>query len=166
MDTSLPQANESAKQCKCRSPLECPLDNKCLSKSVVYQCSVHHDDITQSYVGITANTFKSRYNTHKSSFNYKHLEHSTSLSKYIWNLKATNTNFQLKWRILTSTSAYCNNTKRCNLCIQEKFFILYKPLLASLNKRSEFFSSCRHISKYILASTIIAKLLALFIPYV
>ena len=156
MITSSPQAKELAKQCNCRSPLECPLDDKCLSQSVVYQCTVHHDDTTQSYVGVTANTFKSRYNAHKSSFNNKHIGHSTSLSKYIWDLKAKNTNLRLKWRILTSASAYCNTTKRCNLCIQEKLYILYKPLLASLNKRSELFSSCRHISKYILASTIIA----------
>ena len=83
------------------------------------------------------------------SFNNEHLEHSRSLFKYIWDLKAKNTNFRLKWRILTSASAYCNTTKRCNLCIQENFYILCKPLLASLNKRSELFSSCRHISKYI-----------------
>ena len=83
MNTSSPQAKEQAKQCNCRSPLECPLDHKCLSKSVVYQCTVHHDNTTQSYIGITANTFKSRYNAHKSSFNNKTLKHSTSLSKYL-----------------------------------------------------------------------------------
>ena len=59
MNTNSPQAKEPAKQCYSRSPLECPLDNKCLSQSVVSQCTVHHDDTTQSYVGITANTFKS-----------------------------------------------------------------------------------------------------------
>ena len=37
-----------------------------------------------------------------------------------------------KWRILTSASAYCNTTNRCNLCIQKFFYIFYKPLLASL----------------------------------
>ena len=95
MNTNSPQAKEPAKQCNCRSPLECPLDNKVLSKSVVYQCTVRHDNTTQSYVGITAKMFKSRYNAHKSSFNNKHLEHSTSQSKYIWGLKAKTTNFRL-----------------------------------------------------------------------
>ena len=84
MNTNSPQAKERAKQCYSRSSLECPLDNKCLSKSFVCQCTVHHYDTTQSYIGITANTFMSRYNAHKSSFNNKHLGHSTSLSKYIW----------------------------------------------------------------------------------
>ena len=144
--TSSPQANEPANQCSCRLPLECSLDYKCLSNNIVYQCTVHHNDTTQSYIEITATTFKSKYNAHKSSFKDKHLEHSTSLSKYLWDLKAKNTNFGLKWRILTSASAYCNTTKRCNLCIQEKIYILYKPLLAPLNNCSELLSRCRHIS--------------------
>ena len=53
-------------------------------------------------------------------------------------------------------SAYCNTTERCNLCIEEKIYIQYKQLVESLNKTLGAFSSCRHISKYILASTIIA----------
>ena len=48
MNTSSPQAKELAKQCNCRSPLECPLDNKCLSKSFVCQCTVHHDNTTRT----------------------------------------------------------------------------------------------------------------------
>ena len=51
-------------------------------------------DTTQSYVGITANAFKSRYIAHKSSFSSRHLGHSTSLSEYIWDLTAENTNFK------------------------------------------------------------------------
>ena len=93
MNTNSPQAKEPAKQCNSRSLLECLLDNKCLSQSVVYQCTVHHDDTTQSYIGITANTFKSRYIAHKSNLNNKHHGHFTSLSKYIWDLKAKNTKF-------------------------------------------------------------------------
>ena len=85
-------------------------------KKCCIPCTVHHDDTTHSYIGINANTFKSRYNAHKSSFNNKHLGHSTSLCKYIWDLKAKTL------IILTSASA-----KRCNLCIQEKIYILYKP---------------------------------------
>ena len=46
--------------------------------------------------------------------------------------------------------AYSNQTKRCNLCIAEKYFILTKPQMASLNRRNELISTCRHRRKYIL----------------
>ena len=35
--------------------------------------------------------------------------------------------------------AYTNATKRCNLCITEKFFILSNPQMATLNKRNAIF---------------------------
>ena len=44
----------------------------------------------------------------------------------------------------------CN--KRCNLCLVEKYFIILKPDLSSLNKRNELLSSCRHRRKYLLSN--------------
>ena len=35
-------------------------------------------------------------------------------------------------------------TGKCQLCIREKFTIVLKPELATLNLRHEIFSSCRH----------------------
>ena len=33
--------------------------------------------------------------------------------------------------------AYTNKTKRCNLCLHDKFLIIYHPELSSLNKRND-----------------------------
>ena len=43
------------------------------------------------------------------------------------------------------------SSKTCRLCIMEKFHIMHsKSDLASLNKRTEFFSSCLHKEKLLL----------------
>ena len=46
--------------------------------------------------------------------------------------------------ILTKAKSYTNLTKRCNLYSTEKFCILFKPDMATLNKRNELISTCRH----------------------
>ena len=58
--------------------------------------------------------------------------------------------YTISWNILAKARAYTNATKRCNLCITEKFFILSNPQMATLNKRNELISNCRHRRKYIL----------------
>ena len=64
-------------------------------------------------------------------------KHSTALSRYIWNLKNTNANFSLKWKIIKRCKAYSSRTKRCNLCLYEKLFI-------TLNSRNELISSLEY----------------------
>ena len=41
----------------------------------------------KQYIGMTENDLKGRYNMHKQSFNNSKFKNSTSLSKYIWELK-------------------------------------------------------------------------------
>ena len=38
----------------------------------------------------------------------------------------------------------------CNLCIAEKYYIICHPKEASLNKRTELISKCRHRDKFLL----------------
>ena len=70
----------------------------------------------------------------------------------IWELKNENKTFSIKWKILSQARPYSNVTKKCNLCMLEKFYIICKPKLASLNKRSELISKCRHMAKYLLGN--------------
>ena len=60
----------SEKLCNCRKKDQCPLDGKCLTDEVVYRAAVKQNDEQkiEGYVGITGNSFKTRYNQHKSSF--------------------------------------------------------------------------------------------------
>ena len=101
-------------------------------------------------MGLTEGEFKTRWNAHKHSFRNEKLENSTELSKCIWKLKKSDKTFQLSWEVLTRAKAYSNKNKRCNLCIMEKFYILYHPELASLNRRSELISCCRHATKFLM----------------
>ena len=50
----------------------------------------------KQYIGMTENDFKARYNVHKQSFNNPKHENSTSLSKYIWELKRADVNYDIK----------------------------------------------------------------------
>lgn len=82
-------------------------------------------------------------------FSFRHSKHrnSTELSKHIWTLKDNNIEHYISWRILSSHSPYNSSSKRCNLCLKEKFLIIYRPKLSTLNKRNELVSSCRHRNK-------------------
>ena len=73
--------------------------------------------------------------------NWSH-KNDTELSKYIWNLKDQNKDFDIKWFILKKSSGYSNVLKSCNLCLLEKLVIL--------NKRLDLFSNCRQENIYIL----------------
>ena len=73
------------KTCNCRKKESCPLSGKCLTESVVYQATVTKEDgsATETYVGLTEGTFKSRFLNHTSSFRNTKNRHATELSKYI-----------------------------------------------------------------------------------
>ena len=138
------------KTCNCKIQNDCPVQNKCLEKEVIYQASVTRTDTgeIQTYVGLTSNTFKARWANLKTSFNLTSHENETRLSTYIWELKRKNVNFELNWRILAKSKAYSPVSKKCWLCIKEKYFILYGGEAATLNKRNELFTPCIHKEKF------------------
>lgn len=140
------------KKCSCPKNAKCPLDGECLTKDIVYRAVVTCGGTVETYVGLTATSFKSRYANHKASFKTESKRNATELSKHIWDLKDNNLDYAIKWNILCRASHYSNSTKRCNLCIAEKFFILCKPRNATLNKRNELVSKCRHKGKFLLGN--------------
>jgi len=138
------------KECNCRNSTECPLEKKCLTESVIYQATVKSNNRIETYIGLTENAFKTRYRNHTASFrNVKH-RNATELSKYIWTLKDNNETYEIKWKVIKKAKSYSNAAKRCNLCLTEKYYILCKPDLCTLNKRNELASGCRHRNKYLL----------------
>ncbi|KAJ8041040.1 hypothetical protein HOLleu_15528 [Holothuria leucospilota] len=137
--------------CNCKDPSCCPLPGNCKAESIIYQATVSSDDgKPQTYIGLTEGTFKSRYNNHKSSFNCKSKKYSTKLSEYIWDLKENNVNYSVSWKVIKKAKSFNPASNRCNLCNWEKFFIICKPHMASLNKRNELSTSCRHSKKFLL----------------
>ena len=89
-------------------------------------------------------------NMHTASFRHTKHRNSTELSKHVWSLKDSNIDYSISWRIISSSSSYNSSSKRCNLCLKEKFLIICRPDLSLLNKRHELVSSCRHRNKALL----------------
>ena len=67
-----------------------------------------------------------------------------------FSLKRSSIPFHISWEIVDRATSYSPITKRCNLCILEKYYILRHKERASLNKRSELASNCRHALKFTL----------------
>ena len=148
-DDTTAAATIKNKTYNCRQKNACPLDGNCLQPSVIYQATVTRKDnnTTETYIGLTENDFKTRYRNHTASFRHAKHRNSTELSKHIWTLKDNNIEHFISWRILSSHSPYNSLSKRCNLCLKEKFLIICRPELLTLNKRNELMSSCRHSNK-------------------
>ena len=86
----------------CRQLAHCPLDGNCLKSAVIYQAIVATEDNrpAETYVGLTENSFETRYSNHKSSFRDPNKRLSTELSKHIWHLKDAKIGFSLTWKVL------------------------------------------------------------------
>ena len=146
--------------CNCEPPyLPCPLDNECLTAGVIYNAKVTATMPAplpsaanpsplpiikeEKYTGLSINTAKKRITGHNG--NIKHREQKgTRLSAHIWELKDQGIPYDLTWSILATASGYNPSTKQCRLCLLEKWVILFQEEDATLNKRLEIFSSCRH----------------------
>ena len=137
--------------CVCRA--ECQVEKECEKKSVIYKCRVKELQSGQeeTYVGLTANSFKSRLTKHNKSFRDRNYN-PTSLSKHIWKLRDANKQFQISWQIIDQAKPFNPASKMCNLCLREKYFIIYKKKKATLNKKNEFFGYCLHKNKYSIAN--------------
>ena len=138
--------------CVCTT-YECPVNGKCERKNVIYQCKVTEESSgnSESYVGLTGNSFKDRITKHRKSFRDR-TYHKNSLSKYIWKLNDENKQFQVAWKILDQAKPYSPATKVCNLCLRETYYILFKKNYSSLNRRDEFFGFCLHKNKFLMES--------------
>lgn len=142
------------RKCNCKTKEECPLQGECLSQSLVYRAHITNDKDNNhaNYIGLTEHSFKDRLYKHRNSLRYRSKINATELSKYIWNLRDNNVdNAKIKWSVLDRAPAFKNGAKRCDLCLTEKFHIIFQkfPLL---NKRNELLSSCRHVNKHLLCN--------------
>ena len=73
------------------------------------------------------------------------------LSSYVWETKrAIDQIPSLNWSIITVLPGHSNITKRCQLCLYEKYAISKYPDPENLlNKRSEIISKCPHQRKFL-----------------
>ena len=142
---------ENNRGCNCRDGSQCPLNGKCLQTSVIYQCEVKSS--TQGkpvhYIGCTSSEFKNRFTEHKSSFNTPSKKSATTLAAHVWSMKEIHKDPDPKWSIIDKSPPYSHGTRRCPLCVTEKYHITFSNLNL-LNQRSEIAQKCRHENKYLL----------------
>ena len=139
------------RSCNCKTKKDpmgekCPLGNKCLHSAIVYQATVTEvvTKKTETYIGLTADPFKTRLANHTKSFKHEKYETDSDLSKHIWKLKRGNIEYKIQWKILDRARTFNPVFRTCQLCIREKYYIIFKPELCTLNQRSEFGTHCRH----------------------
>ena len=141
--------------CNCRGVnLPCPLSGNCLDRNLIYQATVTtnvNDKVVENkYIGLTSTTFKERLGNHKTDFKHSDKRKSTSLAEFIWKLNDSNIKYKIKWKKMASATPYCEGSKKCQLCVAEKHFIIFQPLEADINCRNELPSQCRHKRKKLL----------------
>ena len=141
--------------CNCSGRIgPCPLEGGCLVDKVVYKTRVVQDNnVVNTYTGLTSNTFKKRFYKHRDTFKKRDHENPTTLSTHVWDLKDKNQNFELSWSIIDRANDFDPPTRKCRLCLKEKYYIIFQPDGATLNQRSELFATCRHRLRQTLANT-------------
>ena len=113
----------------------------------MYKATVEYEDKKEHYIGMTENTFKTRYTLHKSSLKHSKHRKQTELSNLIWSLKDNNKPYKLPWDIIDQAQPYKPGKRSCNLCLCEKYHILVHPHL--INRKSELLNKCPHRRKYL-----------------
>ena len=149
-----PKKEESLSR-NCRQKNDCPMDGKCRTMNTVYNCIASvPTKPDKSYTGLSEDGWKKRYYNHRKSFRNQRYQSETMLSSYVWETKRTIDQIpSLKWSIITVLPAYSNITKRCQLCLYEKYVIITYPDPENLlNKRSEIMSKCPHQRKFLLSN--------------
>lgn len=142
--------NKVERNCNCRDKNTCPLQGECLKACVIYQGTTTNTTTgnKDTYIGLTENTFKTRYTQHKSSFKLNHKRSSTALSEHIWSLSEKHMTYTLDWEILAHCRPYKPGQKFCALCVEEKFLI--NKLNPSLNVNRTYWTYCAHKRKFLL----------------
>ena len=144
-------STQNSRLCNCPQKKDCPLNGFCLTENTLYLATISSDLQNYSYrnyKGICKPPFKRRYANHKKSFNIRKYKNDTELSKEFWKLKEKNANPKVSWKIVNQFTAYNPNSKRCNLCLNEKLEIAQHEDGKLLNKKTEVISKCRHQNKY------------------
>ena len=72
----------------------------------------------------------------------------TTLATFVGNLRNSGVDIDifahLEWAVKKHATPFNPVSNQCFLCLYEKYFILWDRQDASLNKRTEIFSVCRH----------------------
>ena len=142
--------------CNCMGGVgSCPVGGKCQTDCVIYRAAVTTTSTnkTEFYTGQTSRTFKRRYYEHTGDSKDPGRRIKTTLSKHIWSLKDDNENYDTRWSLIDRATPFNPVSRKCRLCLKEIFYIIFEPENATLNRRSELYSTCRHRLKGLLVNS-------------
>ena len=132
--------------CNCRIKDSCPLEGKCLSDNIIYQATVtfipppqnqtptNQTDPhkTHTYISLASTTFKIRIWNYKKSFNHIKYGKETN-SKLVWEMKDQGCEYDISLKMIERAQPFSPITGVCALCTTKKWYILFKPELATIN---------------------------------
>ena len=101
---------EVKRLCNCTRGTTCPVGGQCQRGPVVFRAAVSANNTTQYYTGIAGNSFKERFNYHRTSMNKNNKKNSTTLGQHIWELKDSGTDFNISWSIVQNASIFNHTT--------------------------------------------------------
>ena len=145
---------EKPSPCNCTDKTSCLLNGSFQHKSLLYSCKVSTPDIKQNqphYFALKEHTFKIRLHKYNNSLKYESRRNSTELYNFIWGKKKEKVNVDLNWGILDKAKPYSPASKKCMLCLREKYRIIFS-INNLLNKRNELVTKYRHENKFYLAN--------------
>ena len=147
--------NTSERTCICINKEKCPLQEKYLTKNIMYKSTLtsNQDNYQHKiYYGITETKFKQRYANHVKSFRHETYQSGTELTNGLWSMKNNNCTPNVVWEILRlrKDQPYNPNTKRFSLCLNEKLKTARYKGHNLLNKRPEIINKCLHRNKFAL----------------
>ena len=92
-----------------------PIEWKMFSKMCIYKATVTETttENQESYIGLTDNEFKTRYNQHKWSFKLVHRKKDTRLREHIWELKDRNIEHTIQGEIMKKKPNHIHQKKAC-----------------------------------------------------
>ena len=76
-----------------------------------------------------------------------------TLSTHLEKLFDEKKDFEMSWKIVDQAQDFNPVNRKCWLCLKEKYYIIFQPEGATLNTRSELFSTCRHRLRLLLNNT-------------
>ena len=143
------QDTATTRPCNCKKYI-CPLNGECRNSAVIYKATIETQNAEKQkeYIGMSETEFKLRFYNHESSFKNFHHRSKTTLSQYVWRMKEEGEPYQIKWNLLSKARPYICGTRKCDLCISEKFEIIKSSTNRTLNKRTEIANKCKHRAKF------------------
>ena len=130
------------RKCSCPSDKksECPLNNQCLSESIIYQATVKEPTSispSKTYIGLCSTDFKQRLGVHRQTFKDPTVS-QTLLSKHVREIKSRGVEPAISWKLIDKGKTYSPVSAVCQLCTREAYCIAFCPDLALLNAKSDF----------------------------